>query len=295
MSNFNGGYDLSKLNKPAAAAVPKASVSVPALVFECTEQNLRDVLGLSNEIPVILEFHADSVKPLEFSERLEKIVLGMAGRVVLARVDAQQEQRVSQAFAVKGAPTLLAVIKGQPVPLFEGDQDDSATAKVLEQVLKVAAENGMNSVAVIGDDATLPSTQAPQLPPLHQEAFDAIGRMDFDAAIAAYNRALAENPSDDLAVSGLAQVKLLQRTDGINPSTLPKEPPADIAGLLQWSDVMASIGDVNAAFSAILDGFLTHPESKDQLRKHLVELFAVVDPDNADLLAARKRLASLLY
>ncbi len=294
MSNFNGAYDLSKLNKPAVTQAPKASVSVPAMVFECTEQNLRDVLSLSNEVPVILEFHADSVKPLEFSERLERVVLSFGGRAVLARVDAQLEQRVSQAFAVKGAPTLIAVIKGQPVPLFEGDQDEESTTKVIEQVLKVAAENGLNSVAVLGD-APLPATAMPALAPLHQEAFDAIGRMDFDAAIAAYNRALAENPRDDLAVSGLAQVKLLQRTDGINPSSLPQLPPSDLEGLLLWSDVMASVGQVGLAFNAILDGFLVHPETKDQLRKHLVELFAVVEPDNADLLAARKRLASLLY
>jgi putative thioredoxin len=294
VSNFNGAYDLSKLTKPAASSsAPKASVTVASLVTECTEQNLRDVLALSNEIPVILEFHADSIKPLEFSARLEKVVLAFEGRVVLARVDAQVEQRVSQAFAVKGAPTLLAVIKGQPVPLFEGDQDEQSTTKVIEQVLKVASENGLNSVAVVGDVTAAAS--APVLAPLHQEAFDAIGRMDFDAAIAAYNRALAENPRDDLAVSGLAQVKLLQRTDGINPSSLPSSPPADLDELLQWADVMASIGDVASAFNAILDGFSSHPESKDRLRKHLVELFAVVEPDNADLLAARKRLASLLY
>ena len=294
MSNFNGAYDLSKLNKPAAPVAPKASVSVPSFVFECTEQNLRDVLSLSNDVPVILEFHADSVKPLDFSERLEKVVMTFGGRVVLARVDAQQEQRVSQAFAVKGAPTLLAVIKGQPVPLFEGDQEDESITKVIEQVLKVATENGMNSVAVIGE-ADIAATAAVTLAPLHQEAFDAIGRMDFDAAIAAYKRAIAENPRDDLAVSGLAQVKLLQRTDGINPSSLPDVAPADLEGLLRWSDVMASVGQVGLAFNTILDAFSTHSDSKDLLRQHLVELFAVVEPDNQDLLAARKRLASLLY
>jgi len=294
MSNFAGGYDLSKLTKPVPSATPKASVMVPSLVFECTEQNLRDVLAISNELPVILEFHADSVKPLDFSERLERIVLSLAGRVVLARVDAQTEQRVAQAFAVKGAPTLIAVMKGQPVPLFEGDQDEASTSKVLEQVLKVAAENGLTAIAAIGD-ASLPTEAATKLAPLHQEAFDAIGRMDFDAAIAAYKRALVENPRDDLAVSGMAQVKLLQRTEGIDPSSLSATPPVDLPGLLAWADMKASMGEIGVAFNAVLDAFETNPESKDQLRKHLVELFAIVEPDNEDLAASRKRLASLIY
>ncbi len=298
MSSFNGGYDLSSLRKPAqptaAESEPAQLVSVEALVIECTEQNLRDVLAISNDVAVVIEFHADSVKVLDFSARLKALIEVRAGRVVLARVDAQTEQRVSQAFGVKGAPTLIAVLKGQPVPLFEGEQDDASVNNVLDQVLKVAAENGVSKTAVADGVPAAPAGVS-ELPPVHQEAFDAIGRLDYDAAIAAYTRALNENPRDELAISGLAQVKLLKRTDGKNPNDLPKTAPAALDELLEWADVMASVGNSKAAFDALLDAFAAQPDDRDALRKHLIELFATVDPSDEVLIAARKRLATLLY
>ena len=296
MSSFNGGYDLSSLRKPAnpvAAAAP-ASVPVEALVIECTEQNLRDVLTISNDVPVVIEFHADSVKVLDFSARLKSLVEARNGSMVLARVDAQTEQRVSQAFGVKGAPTLIAVLKGQPVPLFEGEQDDTAVNNVLDQVLKVASENGVDKTAV-ADGVPAAAATVSDLPPVHQEAFDAIGRLDYDGAIAAYTKALNENPRDELAISGMAQVKLLKRTDGKNPNDLPASAPQGIEELLEWADVMSSVGNAKAAFDALLDAFAAQPEHRDALRKHLIELFATVDPGDEVLIAARKRLATLLY
>lgn len=298
MSSFNGGYDLSSLRKPAnpvANTAPEAaSVMVEALVIECTEQNLRDVLAISNDVAVVIEFHADSVKVLDFSARLKALIEARGGRLVLARVDAQTEQRVSQAFGVKGAPTLIAVLKGQPVPLFEGEQDDTAVNNVLDQVLKVAGENGVGKTAVADGVPAAPAAVS-DLPPVHQEAFDAIGRLDYDAAIAAYTNALNENPRDELAISGLAQVKLLKRTDGKNPNELPATAPEPLEQLLEWADVMASVGNAKAAFEALLDAFAAQPEHRDGLRKHLIELFATVDPSDEVLIAARKRLATLLY
>jgi len=296
VSSFNGGYDLSSLRKPASpvAAAAQASVPVEALVIECTEQNLRDVLTISNDVPVVIEFHADSVKVLDFSARLKSLIEARNGSIILARVDAQTEQRVSQAFGVKGAPTLIAVLKGQPVPLFEGDQDDAAVNNVLDQVLKVASENGVEKTAV-ADGVPAAAAAVSDLPPVHQEAFDAIGRLDYDGAIAAYTKALNENPRDELAISGMAQVKLLKRTDGKNPNDLPASAPQGIVELLEWADVMSSVGNAKAAFDALLDAFAAQPEHRDALRKHLIELFATVDPGDEVLIAARKRLATLLY
>jgi putative thioredoxin len=296
VSSFNGGYDLSSLRKPASpvAAAAPASVQVEALVIECTEQNLRDVLTISNDVPVVIEFHADSVKVLDFSARLKSLIEARNGSMVLARVDAQTEQRVSQAFGVKGAPTLIAVLKGQPVPLFEGDQDDTAVNNVLDQVLKVASENGVDKTAV-ADGVPAAAATVSDLPPVHQEAFDAIGRLDYDGAIAAYTKALNENPRDELAISGMAQVKLLKRTDGKNPNDLPASAPQGIDELLEWADVMSSVGNAKAAFDALLDAFAAQPEHRDAVRKHLIELFATVDPGDEVLIAARKRLATLLY
>lgn len=313
--SFGGAFDLSKLKRadaPAPTAAQSTSapsgagaglggsvnsgssrVPVASLVFEATEANLRDVLALSAQVPIVMEFHADSVRELGISKRLRAMCEADAGRWLLVRVDAQVEQRIGQAFGIKGAPTLIAVIQGQPAPLFEGDQDDAAIRQVIDRVLEVCAENGVTSMAEVSVGEA--AQAAIELPPLHQKAFDAINEGDFEAAIAAYQQALRENPRDDLAQSGLAQVKLLQRT--LEPSEVANTDvaPDDLEQLLLWADHKLSEGHVARAFDALLDAFESRREDRERIRLHLIELFAVIEPTNADLAAARRRLATLLY
>lgn len=298
--SFGGGIDLSRLKRTdVPAGTPgtstgqptQAAVQLASLVIDATEANLKEVLALSAKVAVIIEFHADSVRPLDISRRLRALCEADAGRWVLVRVDAQTEQRIGQAFGVKGAPTLVAVIQGQPAPLFEGDQDDAAIRQVIDRVLQVAAENGVvGQAAVIGDANVVEA-----LPPLHQKAFDAINAGEFDTAIAAYEQALRENPRDDLAQSGLAQVKLLKRTLEPTEAAVAEQPPADVEQLLLWADYRLSEGQVKLAFDSLLNAFEVQPEARERIRVHLLELFAVVEPTNPDLAAARRRLASLLY
>ena len=99
MSSLSGAYDLSSLKKgPESGATAAATstqtplrVAVTALVQNCTEQTLKVVLDLSASVPVILEFHADSVRTMEISDRLRSAVENLDGRLVLARIDAQIE------------------------------------------------------------------------------------------------------------------------------------------------------------------------------------------------------------
>lgn len=293
--SFTGGYDLSALKRSdvveaSDSLAAGATVSVPSLIIEATESSLRDVLAISAQVPVIVEFHADSVRTLDISARLASVCQSQNGAFVLVRVDAQQEQRIGQAFGVKGAPTLLAIIKGQPVPLFEGEQDLEAIQSVVARVIEVAKENGVIARAVVGE-----AKAEEALPPLHQKAFDAINAGDFDLAIATYEQALKENPRDDLAASGLAQVKLLQRTLERSAVADSVNPPSLVTELTLWADFRLSEGRVEEAFTALLDAFENAAEDREAIRKHLIELFAVVEPNNPALLAARRRLASLLY
>ena len=134
-----------------------------------------------------------------------------------------------------------------------------------------------------------------QLPPLHQKAFELIEAEDYDGAIDVYEQALRENPRDDLAMAGLAQVKLLKRTADADFDKVSDQPPTGLDELLAWADIQVSTSNVKVAFEALLDAFEQRFDDRETIRKHIVELFAVIDPANADLAAARRRLATLLY
>ena len=55
---------------------------------------------------------------------LEQIVKSYGGRLVLGAADIDVFPELAQAFQVQAVPTAVAVVKGQPVPLFQGGADE---------------------------------------------------------------------------------------------------------------------------------------------------------------------------
>src|SRR6185437_9838025 len=127
------------------------------------------------------------------------------GRWVLATVDVDTNPQVAQAFQIQSIPTLFAIVKGQPIPLFQGAQPEAQVRQVLNQLLLMAAENGVTG-RVDGTPGAAPKPAAPVEPPIEpeiDEATDAIERGDLDAAEDAYQRLLARRPADVDARAGL--------------------------------------------------------------------------------------------
>ena len=139
----------------------------------------------------------------------------------------------------------------------------------------------------------------PELPPLHQEAFDAIERDDLDAAVEAYAKALAQNPADDEAAVGLAQVKLMQRTAGVDQQAAraaAAAAPTDIAAQMLVADCDVLGGHVEDAFVRLIDVVrVTEGDERDTVREHLVELFSVVGAHDERVQKARRSLMSALF
>ncbi|BDZ56193.1 hypothetical protein GCM10025870_32660 [Agromyces marinus] len=134
---------------------------------------------------------------------------------------------------------------------------------------------------------------------MHQEAFDAISRGDYEAAASAYRTAIAQDPRDELAVAGLAQANLLGRLQGKTLDEIRNRAasePGVLAAQLDVADLDLSGGHVEDAFERLLDLFPTlDADGKNLVRERLLELFLVVGVDDARVGAARGRLASLLY
>ena len=269
---------------------------VESLVIEGTEANFNNLIGYSNRIPLVVEFYASWSEPGKaLAAKLEAQTLAAAGKILLVRVDVQAQPKISAAFKVEGAPTVVAVIKGQPVPLFAGDQDATAIATVFERILEVAAENQVAGTAVVDSEAAA-ALAVPKLSPRHQAAYDAIDRGDYAAAVLEYQAALNEMPSDALAKAGLAQANLLVRTAAVDVDEVLASQPNDLAGILLKADVLVAVGHAQQGFHLLLSVFSSAPaEDRDGIRKHLLELFEVMGSDAPEVTEARKKLALLLY
>lgn len=305
--SLRGAVDLSGLVRranapqpgPDAGAAPEASAPSGAqgLVFPATDATFESVLTLSGRVPVVVEFYAPGLEPA-----MGRLVESYGGRLVLATVDGQANPQLAQAFQVREVPAVAAVIAGRPVNLFLGIPSDAEARQVLDELLALAAENGVTGtidVAPAEEGAEPAAPVEEPLPPHHQEAYDAIEQGDFATAIAEYKKAIAENPRDALAVAGLAQVSLLQRLDGVTAADVraaAAADPADVAAQLAVADLDVSGGHLDDAFGRLLDLFPSlDADGKNQVRTRLLEYFEIAGPDDPRATAARRRLTALLY
>ncbi len=164
----------------------------------------------------------------ELRERVVKLLARYGDSVGLVTVDVDAEPGLAEAFQLQAVPAMLALMAGRPVPLFQGTPDDQQLSDVFAQVAEVALQAGME-VQDSGAEHTAEDggeAEDKPLPPLHQEAFDAIEREDYEAAVAAYDQALKENPKDADARAGRAQVSLIARSaDGGRCRRCARPPP----------------------------------------------------------------------
>jgi putative thioredoxin len=303
---LRGAVDLSSLrNRPAA---PAAGAQSPAtgtdIVVDATDESFGQILELSRTVPVVVDLWAEWCGPCkQLSPIIEKVTRELGGKVLLAKVDVDANPQLAQGFRAQSIPMVVALIAGQPVPMFTGAVPEQQVREVFAQLLQLAAQNGVTgTVPVAGDDGSAEADAAPAeppMPPLHAEAFAAIEIGDYAAAIVAYEKALAENPRDEDAIAGLGQVRLLDRVQQLDlqearaaAAAAPLDPEAQFA----VADLDLAGGHVDDAFGRLLDLFAQLPsDQRTPVRERLIELFGVIGAADPRVISARNRLSSLLF
>lgn len=297
-ANVRGAVDLTSLvrSKEPAAQGEGVVATVPSLVIPATDATFTAILDLSTRVPVIVEFYASGIEPA-----LGDLIESFGGRLVLATVDGSVNPQLAQAFQVAEVPAVAAVIGGRPVQLFVGMPPMDDVRSVLEQVLTLAAEEGVSGTLTVAGGEAAPTAEPEEepLPPLHQEAFDAIAAGDYALAVSKYQTAISQNPRDQHAVAGLAQVSLLQRLDGADATAIraaAAAAPASVAAQLAVADLDVSGGHLDDAFDRLLELFPgLDAEAKNLVRTRLLEYFEVAGSDEPRVIAARRRLTGLLF
>jgi putative thioredoxin len=271
--------------------------------MDVTDETFPQVLELSRTVPVVIDLWAEWCGPCkQLSPILERVVTELGGRLLLAKVDVDANPQLSQAFRAQSIPMVVALVAGQPVPLFTGAVPEQQVREVFAQLLQLAAQNGVTgSLEFDGEDGVPEDAEPvePELPPLHAEAFEAIEEGDYGRAITAYERALAENPRDDEARAGLGQVRLLERVQGLDlhdARAAAAAAPLDVDAQFAVADLDLAGGHVDDAFERLLDLFAALPsDERGVVRERLLELFALIGDADARVIRARGRLASLLF
>lgn len=100
-----------------------------------------DIIQASMTTPVLVDFwHPKSEQCLILVPLLEKLEIEYAGRFILAKVDASQEQDIAGAFGVQSIPTCILMMGGKPVDGFQGAQPEDKLKEFLDKHLPPAVE-----------------------------------------------------------------------------------------------------------------------------------------------------------
>ncbi len=90
----------------------------------------------SHNRPVVVDFWADWCEPCKvLMPMLEKIATEYQGAFLLAKVNADEQQMISQQFGVRSLPTVMVIKDGQPVDGFAGAQPETAVREMLAKHL----------------------------------------------------------------------------------------------------------------------------------------------------------------
>ena len=310
----HGAVDLSGLGADAQAAAPAPSSAAAGAAgaagggsatgkdswcVRVDAQQLQQVVQLSAQAPVIVLIHDASAASETMKATLEDLVDAQQGRLLLAEIDAASSPELAN--SAEQLPVATAFIGGRPVGEFDSSAASEQLGQVVTQLVQMATQNGMTQqlppqsqrAAAAGEEAE------EELPVLHQKAHAAIEDQDYDSAAAAFNEALRENPGDEDARLGLAQVGLLQRTRDMDVSavrTAGAERPDDVAAQIAVSDLDVLGGHVEDAFNRLISFIQKHPaDGREEARVHLIELYSIVGDTDPRVSASRRKLVRALF
>ena len=282
-----------------------------------SETFMNEVIEESKSTPVIVDFWAPWCGPCkELGPNIEKAVNSANGKVILAKVNIDENQAIAAQLRVQSIPTVYAFVDGQPVDGFAGAQPESAINEFVKKVSDLN-KSGPNLDEMIETANSLFSeknfSEAGELfeniisiDPQKKEAVSGyirslISLKKFDAAGEFINSLDEKMKEDNLIKDAIAALDLSLKANNASSKTADlkikiESNPNDMEARQELAVALYGSGEIEEALNCLLESISVNKDwNEEAARKQLLEFFSAIGQLDPIVVVARKRLSSILF
>ncbi|SFB06670.1 thioredoxin [Poseidonocella pacifica] len=290
------------------------------LIKDTTEATfMADVVDLSQEIPVIVDFWAPWCGPCKtLGPALEAAVQKAKGAVRMVKVNVDENQTIAGQLRIQSIPTVYAFWKGQPVDGFQGAVPGSEIEEFVKRVAELgggadadgglaeaieAAEEMLAQGAAVDAAQTFAAILGEE--PQNAAAYGGLVRAhlamdDLDQAEAILNGAPAEISHAPELEAAAAALALARQAENAGPEAelraRVEADPDDHQARFDLAQSLHAKGDVQEAVNELLELFRRDREWNEGAAKaQLFTIFDALKPQDPIVLAGRRKLSSMIF
>ena len=279
------------------------------------DQFLEEVVEKSKTTPVLVDFWAPWCGPCkQLTPTLEKIVSKKNGKVILAKINVDENQGIASQLNIQSIPTVYGFVDGKPIDAFQGAQPESKIEVIVDKMIEATPGN--------------------EIPKLIGEAEQLFSDQKFEESLKAFENLVALDPGNSKIIAGLLRCMIqLKRFDdagelydSLDEKIIEEEEILKIKKLLDNTNKNSIevfdkklIDEVNAnpknmelrfklansyltssetekGFDELLKIFEQNPNwNEEAAKKKLLEFFDLLGFNDPNVLKARKRLSSMMF
>ncbi len=251
------------------------------MYFDVTDASFEvDVLHRSLEVPVVVDLWAPWCGPCKtLGPIIERVIDATEGKVVLAKVNVDDNPRISQTFQVQSIPAVFAIRDRKIVDTFIGALPESQIRTWVAKLSPPKSQADLLIDAGLANDDEALLWQALDLEPANARAVTVLSGV------------LADSGRGQEALALLARIPETAETATIAArarlgASVPVPVPASVDS--------GPVTDPHEATMVELEALLDQVKSDDEARQRYVDLLALMGDDER-VTAMRRKLAGRLY
>ena len=278
------------------------------------DQFVEKVVEQSKTIPVIVDFWAPWCGPCkQLTPILENLVNKKNGKVVLAKINVDENQGIAGQLNIQSIPTVYGFVDGKPIDAFQGAQPESKIEMMINKLIDAAPGN--------------------EVPKLLEEADDLYKDQKFQEAQQIYETLVGMDPGNPKVISGLLRclvqlkkyddanemigslddetlkneeiVKINKLLSGMNTSSdsdkeelksIVNNEPNNKEKRFELAEKYLLANETELGFNELLIIFEQDPKWNDEAaKKKLLEYFDMLGFTDPNVISARKQLSTLMF